>query len=117
MEIIKMYHLEGVSQQELARRYDTVQSVISIIISKFAAENNKSALLMGKDAKTRESEETKALRREVMELKKQLYNETMRADFYDTMIDVAEEIFNIEIRKKTVTGQSKGCTKEIQDIR
>ena len=72
---------------------------------------------MGKDAKTRESEETKALRREVMELKKQLYNETMRADFYDTMIDVAEEIFNIEIRKKNVTGQSKGCTKEIQDIR
>ena len=63
MEIIKMYHLEGVSQQELARRYDTVQSVISIIISKFAAENNKSALLMGKDAKARESEEIKALRR------------------------------------------------------
>lgn len=56
MEIIKMYHLEGVSQQELARRYDTVQSVISIIISKFAAENNKSALLMGKTATTRESE-------------------------------------------------------------
>ena len=117
MEIIKMYHLEGVSQQELARRYDTVQSVISIIISKFAAENNKSALLMGKDAKARESEEIKALRREVMELRKQLYNETMRADFYDTMIDVAEEMFNIEIRKKAVTGQSKGCTKEIQDIR
>ena len=110
-----MYHLEGVSQQELARRYDTVQSVISIIISKFAAENNKSALLMGKKVKTSESEEIKALRKEVLDLKKQLYHEKMRADFYDTMVDVAEEMFGIEIRKKADTGQSKGCTKESQD--
>ncbi len=35
----------------------------------------------------------------------------MRADFYDTMIDVAEEMVGIEIRKKAGTGQSKGCTK------
>ena len=35
----------------------------------------------------------------------------MRADYYDTMVDVAEEMFGIEIRKKAVTGQSKGCTK------
>ena len=53
------------------------------------------------------SEENKALRKEVMELKKKLYDETMRADFYDTMIDVAEEMFGIEIRKKADTGQSK----------
>jgi hypothetical protein len=57
-----------------------------------------------------QSEEIKALRKEVLELKKQLYDETMRADFYDTMIDVAEEMFGIEIRKKAGTGQSKGCT-------
>ena len=44
-------------------------------------------------------------------MKKQLYDETMRADLYDTMIDVAEEMFGIEIRKKADTGQSKGCTK------
>ena len=52
-----------------------------------------------------------ALRKEVLELKKQLYHEKMQADFYDTMIDVAEEMFGIEIRKKADTGQSKGCTK------
>ena len=57
------------------------------------------------------SEEIKLLREEVMELEKRLYSEKMRADFYDTMIDVAEEMFNIEIRKKAGTGQSKGCTK------
>ena len=95
----------------MARRYDTGQSVVSRIICKFAAENDKSALLMGKHTTDSLTEENKALRKEVLELKRQLYNETMRADFYDTMIDVAEEMFNIEIRKKADTGQSKGCTK------
>ena len=94
----------------MARRYDTGQSVVSRIICKFAAENDKSALLMGKNTNASESEEIKALRKEVLELKKRLYDETMRADFYDTMIDVAEEMFGIEIRKKAGTGQSKGCT-------
>ena len=111
MEIIKLHHLEGVSQCELARRYDTRQPVVSRIISKFAAENDKSALLMKKHTTDSLSEENKALRKEVLELKKKLYDETMRADFYDTMVDVAEEMFGIEIRKKAGTGQSKGCTK------
>ena len=116
MEIVKVHYIEGVSNSELARRYGTVQPVISRIIRNFAAENDKSALLMGKKTTTSESEEIKALRKEVLDLKKQLYHEKMRADFYDTMVDVAEELFGIEIRKKAGTGQSKGCTKESQDI-
>ena len=103
--------MEGVSQTQLAKDFGVGQQTVSRIIRNFAAENDKSALLMGKKAKASESEEIKALRKEVLELKKQLYNETMRADFYDTMIDVAEEMFNIQIRKKAGTGQSKGCTK------
>jgi len=110
MEIIKLHHLEGVSQCELARRYDTRQPVVSRIISEFAAENDKSALLMKKHTTDSLSEEINALRNEVLELKKKLYDEPMRADFYDTMVDVAEEMFGIEIRKKAGTGQSK-CEK------
>ena len=116
MEIIKLHHLEGVSQCELARRYDTRQPVVTRIISKFAAENDKSALLMKKHTTDSLSEENKALRKEVLELKKKLYDETMRADFYDTMVDVAEEMFGIEIRKKAGTGQSK-CEECPVDIR
>ena len=116
MEIIKLHHLEGVSQCELARRYDTRQPVVSRIISEFAAENDKSALLMKKHTTDSLSEENKALRKEVLELKKKLYDETMRADFYDTMVDVAEEMFGIEIRKKAGTGQSK-CEECPVDIR
>ena len=117
MEIVREYHLEGEqSQRALARKYGIGQTTVSDILRNFAAENDKSALLMGKKTTTSESEEIKALRKEVLDLKKQLYHEKMRADFYDTMVDVAEEMFGIEIRKKAVTGQSKGCTKGSQDI-
>lgn len=112
MEIIREYHLEGQhNQSALARKYGIGMVTVHDILRKFAAENDKSALLMGKHTTNSLSEENKALRKEVMELKKKLYDETMRADFYDTMIDVAEEMFGIEIRKKADTGQSKGCTK------
>ena len=100
MEMVKLHYLEGISQRELAMRYGTDQSVVSRIMSNFAAENDKSALFMKKDAKTSESEEIKALRKENLELRKKLYDETMRADFFETMVDVSEEMFGIEIRKK-----------------
>ena len=112
MEIVKKHYLEGVSHTELAKRYGTVQTVVSRIIRTFAAENEKSALLMKNKPVDNQEEEIKALRAEILELKKKLYDETMRADFCDTMIDVAEEVFNIEIRKKAGTGQSKGCTEK-----
>ena len=112
MEVVKLHYLEKVSRNQLAKRYGTCLPAISRIISKFAAENDKSMLLMKNKPTDSQSEEIKALQREIIELKQKLYNETMRADFYDTMIDVAEEMFNIEIRKKADTGQPKGCTEK-----
>jgi transposase-like protein len=111
MEIVREYHLEGKrNKSRLAQEYGIGQATVCDILRNFAAENDKSALLMKNKPTGSQSEEIKALRKEVLELKKQLYDETMRADFYDTMIDVAEEMFGIEIRKKAGTGQSKGCT-------
>jgi transposase-like protein len=111
LRIAKDRHIEGKSSMEIAGEYGLGITTVNGILSNFAAENDKSALFMKKDATAGESEEIKALKREVMELKRQLYDETMRADFYDTMIEVAEEMFGIEIRKKAGTGQSKGCTR------
>ena len=110
--IIREYYLEGVSKTELARRYGCSFQAVLRNITKFAAENDKSALLMKNKPIDSQAEEIKALKAEVLELKKKLYEETMRADFCDTMIDVAEEMFDIEIRKKADTGRSKGCTEK-----
>lgn len=112
MAIVREYHLDGVKQRSLAEKYGIAQSSVGNILCSFAAENDKSALLMKNKPTDSQAEEIKALREEVLELKKKLYDETMRADFCDTMIDVAEEMFGIEIRKKADTGQSKGCAEK-----
>lgn len=110
-EILRLHYLEGVNQSELARRFDSSKMAINRLIHNFAASNDKSVLLMKNKPTDNQAEEIKALREEVLDLKKKLHAERMRADFYDTMIDVAEEMFNIEIRKKAGTGSSEGRTK------
>ena len=108
--IIREYYLEGVSKNALAKKYNSSFPAILRIIRNFAASNDKSALLMKNKPVDNQAEEIKALQQEVLDLKKKLYDETMRADFFETMVDVAEDMFDIAIRKKAVTGQSKGCT-------
>ena len=110
-EVVRDHLLNEMSQRQVAKKYGIVHQSVSRIISNFAASNDKSALLMKKKPTDSQADEIKALRGEILDLKKKLHQETMRADFYDTMVDVAEEMFNIEIRKKAGTGQSKGCTK------
>lgn len=108
--IIREYFLEGASKNSLARKYNSSFPVVMRLIRTFAASNDKSTLLMKNKPVDNQAEEIKALQKEVLDLKKRLYDETMRADFFETMVDVAEDMFDIDIRKKAVTGQSKGCT-------
>ena len=109
LEIVRDYLLNGTDQGQIAKQYGIAQRSVSRIISNFAASNDKSALLMKNKPVDNHAEEIKALQHEVLELKKKLYDETMRADFFETMVEVAEDMFDIAIRKKAVTGQSKGC--------
>lgn len=110
-KIVRSFYLQGESGNSIAHRMGFSQSSVSRIIRNFASSNDKSALLMKNKPTDSLVAENKALREEILELKKRLHQETMRADFYDTLVDVAEEMFNIEIRKKAGTGQSKGCTR------
>ena len=108
--IIRAYYLEGASKNSLVKKYQSSFTAVLRVIRNFAASNDKSALLMKNKPVDNQAEEIKALQHEVLDLKKKLYDETMRADFFETMVDVAEDMFDIPIRKKAVTGQSKGCT-------
>ena len=110
-KIVRSFYLQGESGNSIAHRMGFSQSSVSRIIRNFASSNDKSALLMKNKPTDSLVAENKALREEILELKKRLHQETMRADFYDTLVDVAEEMFNIEIRKKAGTGQSKGYTR------
>lgn len=58
-----------------------------------------------RQSKCDDSDELRCLKRELQLKELELGKERMRADFYDEMIHVAEEMFNIPIRKKAGTKQ------------
>jgi len=66
---------------------------------------HKEALLMNqsKEADLSASE----LQARVKELEQQLKRSELKTELLETMIDIAEEQFNVEIRKKSGTNQSK----------
>lgn len=65
----------------------------------FASEHHYAPTVRKKKSEA-DTEEYDKLRAEVTRLRKELRHEKMRAEALDTMIDVAEEMFNIPIRKK-----------------
>lgn len=77
------------------------------IIRNFEELNPELAILMKKKSVTSSEKdaEVAALKRELLSVKKELMREKLRAKAFDTMIDVAEEMFNIPIRKKAGTEQ------------
>lgn len=58
-----------------------------------------------KSSSSKESDEIRSLKRQLQQQALELKKEKMRADFYDEMVNVAEEMFNISIRKKVGTKQ------------
>lgn len=60
---------------------------------------------MGKRKTEAGREDYDKLRAEAERLRKELRLQKMRAEALDTMIDVAEEMFNIPVRKKAGTKQ------------
>lgn len=101
LSIIDEY-LNGASKASLARTYKLKNpQIISEWIRIFGIEDSRNPIdpLMRTKPCT-ESDELKALRNELKQAKLGLYKEKMRADFYEKMVDVAEDMFNISIRKK-----------------
>jgi len=57
-------------------------------------------------AETHDKPDPQQLKKKVRQLEKQLKNERIRSEFYQTMIDVAERELGISIRKKSDTNPS-----------
>lgn len=57
-------------------------------------------------AKTTDKMDPDELKKKVLQLEKQLQNERIRSELYQTMIDVAERELGISIRKKSDTNPS-----------
>lgn len=110
--VIKLYQEEGLSYERISKIIPVSSDTVSNWIRTFVAESQSSTRM----AKTNhpqevspvsgsESTDIKVLQSEIARLKRQLAHETLRADAYDELINVAEKQFNILIRKKAGTKQ------------
>lgn len=107
-EVIRLHFEEGYGEDRISSILPIGHTTASRWISIFASCRGnviKSEDMSKKVEKLplrqgKESEELLRLRRENSELTKQLRYEKMRADAYDEMINVAEAMFEIPIRKK-----------------
>ena len=98
-EINRLYYEEHVSLYRLGKDFNLPSSTIYGWIRKFAAENHNIEHQMKKTVPPTPEDYAK-LQAEVARLQKALKTEHMRAELYNKMIDVAEEMFKISIRKK-----------------
>ena len=98
-EAIRLYYEERLGGVNISKKLGIPCSTIYEWIRNFAAANPEIHAQMKKDAGPTPEDYAK-LQAEVARLQKALKDANMRAEFYDTMIDVAEEMFKIPIRKK-----------------
>lgn len=99
----------GFNYAEISRIIPVSEVTVRRWCINFVTSKNKNAKAMTKrktqplpSAKS-QARDAKSQEKKIKELEAQLCQETLRADFYDEMINVAEAKFNIPIRKKAGT--------------
>ena len=103
-EVLRLYAETDLSYGEIAEENEVQIRTVEYIVRNFASEL-PTVPTMRKNKKDASEEDYDRLRAEVTRLRKELRQEKMRAEALDTMIDVAEEMFNIPVRKKAGTKQ------------
>jgi len=104
-EVIRLYFEEGMTPGHICKIFPVCRSTIQNWICTFRAEKENPEVAMAKKAEKKPiqkspAEEISELRSEVSQLRKELRNAKLRAEFYNEMINVAEDMFKIPIRKK-----------------
>lgn len=108
---IDLYYREGYSVRRIAQIIPVSKSGIARWIANFAEDNPEVPIMGKRVAKPRPvivepeqrqelPDDVQALQAELARVKEELRKEKLRADAYDTMIDIAEDMFKVPIRKK-----------------
>lgn len=103
-EVLRQYAETDLSYGEIAEENGIQVRTVEYIVRNFASEL-PNVPTMRKKKNEASTEDYDKLRAEITRLRKEVRQEKMRADALDTMIDVAEEMFNIPVRKKAGTKQ------------
>lgn len=103
-EVLRLYAETDLSYGEIAEEKGVQVRTVEYIVRNFACELPEIPT-MRKKKKDAGEEDYDKLRAEVTRLRKELRQEKLRSEALDTMIDVAEEMYNIPVRKKAGTKQ------------
>ena len=110
-KVIDLYFQHHMSYDRIAGIIPVSKSGIAKWIRIFARENPEVPIMRKRTVKQKSvnvepeprqelPDDVKALQTELLKVKEELRKEKLRADAYDTMIDIAEDMFKVPIRKK-----------------
>ena len=106
-EVVRLHREYGYGESRISKILPIGHSTVSRWIAIFVSENKEKFVRMKKQnpdtvaaVVNREDKDIKSLQRELLRLQAQVKRESLRADAYEEMINVAESKFNISIRKK-----------------
>ena len=108
LEILREYLTTDMSKRAICRKYGLNPNWVYINLIKFAVADKKGGLPMKKlpgnvsIEKTYRDSDREALLRRIRELEIELRKTEMARDAYDEMIRLAEQYYNLPIRKKSV---------------
>lgn len=103
-EVIRLHFEEGYGTDRIENILPIGHSTANRWINNFVAKKGKEYPMKKKSAPDKaidSASEVERLKHEIAVLQGQLKYQQMRAEAYDTMIDIAEKRFKIEIRKKS----------------
>ena len=110
-KVIDLYVNKHLSSRRISAVIPLSKTTIMRWIANFAEENPEVPVMSKRTIKPKKvtvdpaprqelPDEVQALQTELARVKEELRKEKLRADAYDTMIDIAEDIFKVPIRKK-----------------
>lgn len=110
-EVIETRLRTGYSANKLEKLFPVSKRTIRRWIANFAQDNPEVPIMKQRKVQTTKPvaepeprqelpDDVKALQAELARVKEELRKEKLRADAYDTMIDIAEDMFKVPIRKK-----------------
>lgn len=107
LEILREYLTTNQSKRSICRKYGLDPNWVSRNLIKFAVADKKDGIAMKKlpgnvsVEKTYRDDDRDALLKRIRELEIELRRTEMARDAYDEMIRLAEQYYNIPIRKKS----------------
>jgi transposase len=106
---VKDYERNLVTIAEISREYNVSRKAVYNWIYKYSNQyKREERQVVEKKSDTRK---IKALKEKVKELERIVGQKQIQVDFYSKMIEIAEEKFDIEIKKKSSTKRSNGSGK------